>query len=157
MPENDRLQLKALLANCPELTTPTEHVRSFAHMVTNLQGDQLPEWIEPATATSNLPSLSRFAWHLERDIDAVIAGLTQPWNSGVVEGHALKYQATMEHMDGVHAAIEEAGLLCGISSGCPWVLPPFVITDRECRELGERMAAGVRTYLRSEEGSRKDV
>lgn len=62
-------------------------MRSFAHMVTHLQGDYLPQWIESARATTDLISLSRFAHHLERGLDAVTAGLTQPWNSGVVEGH----------------------------------------------------------------------
>lgn len=85
--ESDRLHLKAALANCPELATLAEHVRSFAQMVTHLQGDDLPQWIESARATTDLISLSRFAQHLERDLDAVTAGLTQPWNSGVVEGH----------------------------------------------------------------------
>ncbi|WP_405685187.1 hypothetical protein [Streptomyces sp. NBC_00057] len=47
-------------------------------MLTHLQGDQLPTWIEAATATTELPSLRRFAQHLERDLDAVTAGLTQP-------------------------------------------------------------------------------
>ncbi|MBB5102417.1 transposase [Streptomyces spectabilis] len=56
-------------------------------MVTELHGERLPEWIESARAAADLLSLSRFAQHLERDLDAVIAGLTQPWNSGVVEGH----------------------------------------------------------------------
>lgn len=40
----------------------------------------------PASTASDLPSLSRFAQHLERDLDAVAAGLTLPWDSGVVEG-----------------------------------------------------------------------
>ncbi|WSN61819.1 ISL3 family transposase [Streptomyces sp. NBC_01362] len=56
----DRLQLKAVLANCPEVAALAEHVRSFAHMLTHLQGDQLPTWIEAATATTELPSLRRF-------------------------------------------------------------------------------------------------
>ncbi len=85
--ESDQLQLKAALANCPELETLARLVRAFAHMLTRLQGDQLPAWIESATAATDLPSLSRFAQHLERDLDAVIAGLSTPWNSGVVEGH----------------------------------------------------------------------
>nr|WP_249938456.1 hypothetical protein [Streptomyces mirabilis] len=34
-----------------------------------------------------LPSLHPFASHLERDLDAVVAGLTLPWDSGVVERH----------------------------------------------------------------------
>ncbi|MGR4852029.1 hypothetical protein OG542_00850 [Streptomyces violaceus] len=41
------------------------HVRSIAHMLTQLQGHQLPAWIEAATA-ADLPSLQRFAQHLER-------------------------------------------------------------------------------------------
>lgn len=85
--KGDRVQLKTALASCPELTTLAERVRSFAHMLTNLQGDRLPEWIEAASATTELPSLRHFAQHLLRDLDAVTAGLTLPWNSGVVEGH----------------------------------------------------------------------
>ncbi|MFD0020062.1 hypothetical protein [Streptomyces sp. NPDC058382] len=86
-PEGARLQLKAVLANCPEPTALSEHVRSFGHMVARLQGDRLPTWIEAATSTTDLPSLRPFAQHLERDLDAVIAGLALPWNSGAVEGH----------------------------------------------------------------------
>lgn len=69
--EGDRLHLKAALANCPEMAALAECVRSFAHMLTHLQGDQLPTWTEAATATTELPSLRRFAQHLERDLDAV--------------------------------------------------------------------------------------
>lgn len=75
--ESDRLQLKAVLAKCPELDAPAEHVQSLPHMLTHLQGHQLPAWIEGATA-ADLPSLQRFARHLERDLDAVTAGLSQP-------------------------------------------------------------------------------
>lgn len=41
--ESDRVQLKAVLADCPELDAPAKHVRTFAHMVTDLHGDRLPE------------------------------------------------------------------------------------------------------------------
>jgi transposase len=98
--EGDRLQLKAVLANCPELTALSEHVRSFGHMVAHLQGDQLPTWIEAATSTTNLPSLRHFAQHLERDLDAVAAGLTLPWNSGVVEGHVNRIKMLKRQMFG---------------------------------------------------------
>lgn len=46
-----------------------------------------PESTESARASADSPSLSRFAHHLERDLDAVVAGLSPPWNSGAVEGH----------------------------------------------------------------------
>ncbi|MFJ9683833.1 transposase [Streptomyces sp. NPDC101194] len=86
MTEGDRLQLEVVLANCPELDALAGHVRSFVHMLAQLQGHQLPAWIEAAT-TADLPGHQRFARHLKRDLDAVTAGLSQPWNSGVVEGH----------------------------------------------------------------------
>ncbi|MFK8844535.1 transposase [Streptomyces sp. Ac-502] len=75
-------------------------MRFFAHMLTHLQGDQLPGWIETATATTELPSLRHFAQHLERDLDAVIAGLTRPWNSGVVEGHVNRIKMLKRQMFG---------------------------------------------------------
>ncbi|MET9565319.1 transposase [Streptomyces tauricus] len=98
--ESDRLQLKAVLANCPDLTALSGHVRSFGHMVAHLQGDQLPTWIVEATSTVDLPSLRHFAQHLERDLDAVIAGLTPPWNSGVVEGHVNRIKMLKRQMFG---------------------------------------------------------
>ncbi|WP_437061143.1 ISL3 family transposase [Streptomyces sp. enrichment culture] len=100
LPEGDRLQLKTVLANCPELMALSEHVRTFGHMVAHLQGDQLPAWIEAAVSTTDLPSLRHFAQHLERDLDAVTAGLTLPWNSGVVEGHVNRIKMLKRQMFG---------------------------------------------------------
>ncbi|MDQ0946533.1 transposase [Streptomyces phaeochromogenes] len=100
LPESDRIHLKAALANCPELTALAQHVRSFGHMVTHLHGDLLPKWIEAAGATTELPSLRHFAQHLLRDLDAVTAGLTLPWNSGVVEGHVNRIKMLKRQMFG---------------------------------------------------------
>ncbi|MGY5056758.1 hypothetical protein ACWDFR_22220 [Streptomyces sp. 900105755] len=58
-------------------------------MVTDLQGDQLPEWIESARASTDLPSLSRFAQHLERDLVAVVAGL-----SGVQDSYSYAKESS---------------------------------------------------------------
>jgi transposase len=57
-------------------------------------------WIEAATATTELPSLRHFAQHLERDLDAVIAGLTPPWNFSVVEGHVNRIKMLKGQMFG---------------------------------------------------------
>ncbi|MFE6274520.1 ISL3 family transposase [Streptomyces goshikiensis] len=97
--EQDRIQLKTVLAACPELKALAAHVRSFARMLTQLEGHQLPEWIE-AGSTANLPGLQSFARHLERDLDAVVAGLSQPWNSGVVEGHVNRIKMLKRQMFG---------------------------------------------------------
>ncbi|MFJ6564394.1 hypothetical protein ACIQMV_31940 [Streptomyces sp. NPDC091412] len=45
------------------------------------------------------------AQHLERDLDAVTAGLTLPWNSGVVEGHVNRIKMLKRQMFG-HAGFE---------------------------------------------------
>jgi transposase len=55
-------------------------------MLTDRQGQRLPEWLD-AVRQDDLPSLHTLAAGIDRDRDAVIAGLTLPWNSGVVEGH----------------------------------------------------------------------
>ncbi|WUJ40741.1 transposase [Streptomyces sp. NBC_00386] len=68
-------------------------------MPTQLRGERLSEWITSATAT-DLPSLQRFAQHLERDLDAVTAGLSHPWNSGVVEGHVNRIKMLKRQMFG---------------------------------------------------------
>jgi transposase len=47
-----------------------------------------------------LPSLSRFAQHLERDLHTVATGLTLPWNSGVVEGHVNRVKMLKRQMFG---------------------------------------------------------
>jgi hypothetical protein len=59
LPEGDRLQLNAVLANCPELDALTGHVRAFGKMLTQLQGDQLPSGSRrsaPTTCPASTPS-----------------------------------------------------------------------------------------------------
>ncbi|MFI8266584.1 hypothetical protein [Streptomyces sp. NPDC085665] len=57
---------------------------------------------------AGLPSLQRFARHLQRDLDAVTAGLSQPWNSGVVEGHVNRIKMLKRPMFGREAIISAA-------------------------------------------------
>ncbi|MFD5890621.1 transposase [Streptomyces sp. NPDC060334] len=49
---------------------------------------------------ADLPALQSFARHLERALDAVIAGLSLPWNSGVVEGHVNRIKMLKRQMFG---------------------------------------------------------
>ncbi|WP_405658391.1 hypothetical protein OG379_01405 [Streptomyces sp. NBC_01166] len=53
-------------------------------MLTQLQGDQLPQWIK-AVRADGLPSFPAFVNGLEGDLAAVTAGLTLPWSSGIVD------------------------------------------------------------------------
>ncbi|MER6838885.1 transposase [Streptomyces cellulosae] len=95
----EQLRLKAVLANCPELDALTGHVRSFAQILTERQGERLPQWLD-AVRQDDLPSLHTLAAGIDRDRDAVIAGLTLPWSSGVVEGHVNRIKMLKRQMFG---------------------------------------------------------
>ncbi|MGN9761913.1 transposase [Streptomyces sp. SD31] len=95
----ERLRLKTVLANCAERDALLGHVRSFATMLTERQGERLPEWLD-AVRKDDLPSLHTLAAGIARDRDAVIAGLTLPWSSGVVEGHVNRIKMLKRQMFG---------------------------------------------------------
>ncbi|WP_432987026.1 hypothetical protein [Dactylosporangium sp. CA-233914] len=76
---DEQAKLTATTGRGPILKNLTEHVRTFADMMTNLAGNRLPQWINTVLADDTLPGL-------RRDLAAVTAGLTLPWNSGAVEG-----------------------------------------------------------------------
>ena len=97
--EDERPQLKALLERCPELQATAAHVRTFAAMLTQLTGQNLPQWISDARA-AGLPGLSSFAKGLEQDLDAVTQGLTSRWNSGPVEGRVNHIKMIKRQMFG---------------------------------------------------------
>jgi transposase len=79
-------QLTAICDDCPELAVLRAHVAGFAEMMTKRRGRDLEKWINAVTVTGP-PELRSFVTGLRRDQDAVTAGLTLRWNSGVVEGH----------------------------------------------------------------------
>ena len=59
----------------------------------------LPDWLD-AVKQDNLPSLHTLAVGIGRDRGAVVAGLTLPWNSGVVEGHVNRIKMLKRQMFG---------------------------------------------------------
>ncbi|MER6214530.1 hypothetical protein ABT213_10755 [Streptomyces sp. NPDC001674] len=97
--EAEQLQPKTVLANCPELDALTRHVHSFALVLTERQGEWFPEWFD-AVRQDDLPSPHTLAAGIDRDRDAVIAGLTLPWNSGVVQGHVNRIKMLKRQMFG---------------------------------------------------------
>jgi transposase len=68
-------------------------------MLTDLQGESLPAWLD-AVRQDELPSLHALAAGIDRDIDAVTAGLTLPWSSGAVEGHVNRIKMLKRQMFG---------------------------------------------------------
>jgi transposase len=82
---DEQLNLKQILARCPDLDTVAEHVRAFAEILCGLHGDRLHDWIARVEA-DQLPDLHSFTSGLKRDLDAVVNGLSLPYSSGAVEG-----------------------------------------------------------------------
>ncbi|MFJ8156936.1 transposase [Streptomyces sp. NPDC094468] len=68
-------------------------------MLTDRPGQQLSVWLD-AVRQDDLPSLHILAAGIDRDIDAVTAGLTLPWNSGAVEGHVNRIKMLKRQMYG---------------------------------------------------------
>ncbi|MFJ5880409.1 transposase [Kitasatospora cineracea] len=97
--EAEQLQLKSVLAQCPGLDALTRHVRPFATMLTERWGERLPEWLG-AVRQDDLPSLHTFAAGIDRDRDAVTAGLALSWNSGVIEGRVNRITMLKRQMFG---------------------------------------------------------
>ncbi|MER5403081.1 transposase [Streptomyces sp. NPDC002599] len=59
----------------------------------------LMEWIRQAEQDAPKP-MKGFAGFLRQDLDAVTAGLTLPWSSGVVEGHINRVKTLKRAMYG---------------------------------------------------------
>ncbi|MEV4417842.1 ISL3 family transposase [Catellatospora sp. NPDC049609] len=94
-----RDQLQRLLDRSPALAAVAGHVREFAKMMKNLTGHDLGQWIARVLA-DDLPGLHSFVAGLQRDLDAVTAGLTLPWSSGPVEGHVNRIKMIKRQMYG---------------------------------------------------------
>jgi transposase len=96
---DDQLQLKALLTRSPELTAATAHVRTFATIMSNREGDRLPHWIADVCADDQC-GLASFAAGLITDLDAVVFGMSTDWSSGPVEGRVNDLKALKRGMFG---------------------------------------------------------
>jgi transposase len=97
--EDEKPKLKAILGRCPELQAAYGQVRGFAAMITDLGGENLPQWIA-AARDAGLPGIASFAKGLEHDLDAVTNGLTMNWSSGPVEGRVNHIKMVKRQMFG---------------------------------------------------------
>ncbi|MGW6332160.1 ISL3 family transposase [Nocardia rhamnosiphila] len=96
---HDQQRLDAILATSTELTALAGHVRDFATMMAHRRGRELERWMTAVDA-DDLPALHSFVRGLRRDLDAVTAGLSLPWNSGPVEGHVNRIKMIKRQMFG---------------------------------------------------------
>jgi hypothetical protein len=84
--DEEKAKLAQIRDRCPDLDALAGHVTEFAKILTGLHGGRLDDWIA-AVEADDQPDLQSFARGLRHDHDAVVNGLTLPWNSGVVEGN----------------------------------------------------------------------
>jgi transposase len=91
--------LAKALASCPELHATAEHVREFADLMNKHRADRLTDWIQRVQADP-LPALHSLITGIRRDLDAIVAGLTLPWNSGPAEGNVNRIKTLKRQMCG---------------------------------------------------------
>ncbi|MFI5688203.1 ISL3 family transposase [Streptomyces sp. NPDC051636] len=92
----DKRLLEVRLA-CPDITRACDLARAFADLVRHRRGYLLLEWIRQAEQDAPKP-MRGFAGSLRQDLDAVAAGITLPWSSGVVEGHVNRVKTLKRAM-----------------------------------------------------------
>jgi len=73
----------------PEVDLAYDLVQQFAQILRTRTGEKLDTWLAQVE-NSKLPELQSFASGIEKDKDAVRAGLTWWINNGMVEGHVTK-------------------------------------------------------------------
>jgi transposase len=88
----DEIEREDLAAFC-QVSAPLKKaydlLQDFLSMVHQREGQRLDAWLA-RVAESGLPELLSFASGIEKDKDAVRAGLTWSINNGMVEGHVTK-------------------------------------------------------------------
>jgi transposase len=83
----------------PEVDLAYDLVQQFAQMLRMRQRERLDGWLAQVNRSS-LPELQSFATGVEKDKDAVRAGLTWWINNGMVEGHVTKLKLIKRTMYG---------------------------------------------------------
>ncbi len=97
--QEEQTRLDRLLTVSTEVQTLHTLVQSFLEMMRERKGKQLRTWMEQATA-SGIAELKSFVAGIERDYDAVKAGLSLPWSQGPVEGAVNKIKTHKRLMYG---------------------------------------------------------
>ncbi len=92
-PEKLRVEEQEMLAKLRQIHSEVDLaydlVQQFAQMLRERLGERLDAWLAQVQS-SELPELQSFAAGIERDKDAVRAGLTWWISNGMVEGHVTK-------------------------------------------------------------------
>ncbi|WP_307811978.1 transposase [Ktedonobacter sp. SOSP1-85] len=92
-------QLNILLQESTRAKTAYHLVETFLSMMCERTGEQLDAWLE-AVQVSQLEAFVPFVTSIQHDKEAVLAGLTLPWNTGPLEGHINRLKLIKRSMYG---------------------------------------------------------
>ncbi len=91
---------KMLLEKCEEVKNALTIATEFLAMVRNRSGNTFSDWLQRATDPRIPGEFRRFAEGLKKDLAAVTAALTLPWNNGPSEGHINRLKMVKRQMFG---------------------------------------------------------
>ncbi len=91
--------LQQLRQASPHLETAYQLVDEFLQMVRERTGEGLDEWLGKVK-TSRLQAFRTFVTGVQKDKEAVLAGLTLPWSNGPLEGHINRLKLIKRSMYG---------------------------------------------------------
>jgi transposase len=97
--EEEQETLRQLRQVSPALEATYQLVEAFLHMVRQRTGEQLDAWLAKGEA-SHLEAFEPFVTGIQKDKDAVCAGLTLPWSNGPLEGHINRLKLIKRSMYG---------------------------------------------------------
>lgn len=98
--EEEKQQLGTVRSRCEHLDRLAEHIKDFAEMMTQRQGqERLEGWLARAEADDH-PELHTFTRGIRQDLQAVINGLTLEHSSGAVEGAVTRIKAIKRSLYG---------------------------------------------------------
>ena len=95
----EQKDLEQLLESSQEVKHLHHLLQSFLHMLRERLPERLNDWMKQARE-SGIKELGSFVAGIERDYDAVRAGLTFPWSQGPVEGTVNKIKTHKRLMYG---------------------------------------------------------
>jgi transposase len=97
--EAEQENLEQLRQAHPHIEKAYHLVSAFLQMMRKRTGQQLEQWLSDVQE-SGLLEFESFLTGIQRDKDAVLAGLTLPWSNGPTEGHVNRLKLIKRSMYG---------------------------------------------------------
>lgn len=91
--------LQRLSAECQDIANGARLAKEFADMLRQREPQRFNDWRKQVVFAA-IPELASFAAGLDKDRNAVIAGMTLEWSNGPTEGHVNRLKAVKRQMYG---------------------------------------------------------